>query len=514
MTLSPIEPAERLAGAAHVLRVRRLGIDTYQEPVVYMRADCAVCRSEGFASQSRVRLATPRAAITATLNVVAGDIIGDGEIGLSEIAWRRLGSEPGELAEISHPEPIDSFRHVRAKLYGNRLDAPQFDEIIRDIAVNRYTDVQLSAFVAACSLARLDLDEIVSLTEAMVDAGERLSWPWPQVMDKHSVGGLPGNRTTPIVVAIVAACGVAIPKTSSRAITSPAGTADTMETLTAVDLDLAAMRRVVEQEGGCIVWGGAVDLSPADDVLIRVERALDIDSDAQLIASVLSKKRAAGATHVVIDMPVGATAKVRSAEAADALSAQLVAVGRRLGLEVAVAVTDGSQPVGRGIGPALEARDVLAVLRRDAAAPGDLRDRAIELAGRLLEIAGVCEPGAGGARATDVLESGRAWEKFAAICRAQGGLREPPAAAYRRVITAARSGAVQRVDNRRLARVAKLAGAPAAPAAGVELAVRVGQGVLKGDPLYTVHAETPGELAYALHYLSAHSDAFMIVADS
>jgi thymidine phosphorylase len=495
-----------IASAPHLLRARRIGIDTYQEPIVYMRSDCAVCRSEGFESQSRVRVATQNDAIVATLNVLDSDLVGDGEIGLSEIAWRRLGSGEGELVSISHAEPIESFRHVRAKLYGQRLAPEDYQSIIEDIAINRYTDVQLSAFVSACTLARLELEEIVSLTRAMVNVGERLSWPFPRVMDKHCVGGLPGNRTTPIVVAIAAACGVVIPKTSSRAITSPAGTADAMETLAPVELDLAAMRRVVEHEGGCIVWGGAVALSPADDVLIRVERALDVDSDAQLIASVLSKKLAAGATDVVIDMPVGETAKVRSHETAQQLDRQLRAVGAQLGLAVAVEVTDGRQPVGRGIGPALEARDVISVLTLGETAPADLRDRSIRLAGRLLEIAAVCAPGEGYARARGVLEAGDAWRKFQAICEAQGGMREPPIAAYRRAIEAPRDASVAAIDNRRLARVAKLAGAPSARAAGIELTTRLGQRVARGDTLFSIHAETPGELAYALHYLSEQPD--------
>jgi thymidine phosphorylase len=495
-----------ISSAPHILRARRMGIDTYQETIVYMRADCAVCRSEGFESQSRVRVATKNDAIVATLNVLDSDVIGDGEIGLSEIAWRRLGSREGEPVSISHPEPIESFGHVRAKLYGQRLAPESYKAIIEDVAMNRYTDVQLSAFVSACTLTRLELEEIVSLTRAMVEAGERLSWPFPRVMDKHCVGGLPGNRTTPIVVAIAATCGIVIPKTSSRAITSPAGTADAMETLAPVELDLAAMRRVVEREGGCIVWGGAVALSPADDVLIRVERALDVDSDAQLIASVLSKKVAAGATHVVIDMPVGETAKVRSHATARELDRQLRAVGGQLGLEVAVEVTDGRQPVGRGIGPALEARDVLSVLTLSETAPADLRDRSIRLAGRLLEIAEVCPSGEGYARALAVLETGEASRKFEAICKAQGGMREPPVAAYRRDIEAPRDATVAVIDNRRLARVAKLAGAPSAHAAGVELRARLGQRVARGEALFTVHAETPGELAYALHYLSEQPD--------
>jgi len=196
----------------------------------------------------------------------------------------------------------------------------------------------------------------------MIDAGSRLSWPHDIVVDKHCVGGLPGNRTTPIVVAIAAACGLIIPKTSSRAITSPAGTADTMETLTEVSLSLDDMRRVVDREGGCIVWGGSMNLSPADDILIRVERPLDFDSEGQMVASVLSKKLSAGSTHLVIDIPVGPTAKVRSTVMADSLALRLTQVGEALGLTLRVRQTDGTQPIGRGIGPSLEALDVLAVL--------------------------------------------------------------------------------------------------------------------------------------------------------
>lgn len=496
--------------AQHTLRLRRVGIDTYQEPVIYMRADCHVCRSEGFESQSRVRVRTKTSEIIATLNVTHSDLLKPGEAGLSEIAWRRLGVEEGQIVDLSHPEPVRSFAHVRAKLYGNHLVPEQINDIVDDIAAHRYSDVQLSAFVSACTYDRISLDEVVALTRAMVNAGQRLSWSATAVMDKHCVGGLPGNRTTPIIVPIVAACGITIPKTSSRAITSPAGTADTMETLAPVDLDLAAMRRVVDQQSGCIVWGGSVALSPADDVLIRIERALDVDSEAQLVASVLSKKIAAGATHVVIDIPVGPTAKVRDTRTADRLAEQLMAVGHALGLTVAIETTDGMQPVGRGIGPALEARDVLRVLQNDATAPMDLRQRAAGLAGRLLEIAGVSEPGEGRREATRILETGMAWTKFQAICEAQGGMREPPVAHYLQPVLAPRDGIVTIIDNRRLARAAKLAGAPGAAAAGVDLHVRWNDRVSAGEPLYTLYAETPGELAYALRFVGAQPDIVLI----
>jgi thymidine phosphorylase len=283
-----------------------------------------------------------------------------------------------------------------------------------------------------------------------------------------------------------------------------------METITCVDLDLPAIRRVVEQEGGCLVWGGAVRLSPADDILIRVERALELDGEGQLVASVLSKKAAAGATHLVLDLPVGPTAKVRTTADAERLAGHLLAVAEDLGIKARALMSDGRQPVGRGIGPALEARDVLAVLRNERHAPVALRARAVQVASAVLELGGAAAEGAGTALAEATLQSGEAWRKFQAICKAQGGMREPPRAAYTHVVTADRRGRVTVIDNRRLARVAKLAGAPDDKAAGVEMRVSLDDMVDRGEPLFTLHAESPGEIAYALNYAASRSDIILV----
>ena len=487
------------------LHLRRLRIDTYQEAVVYMRQDCAVCRAEGFEAQSRVRIAHGERFIVATLHIVNSDYLAVDEAGLSEHAWQLLGAREGDRVTLTHPRPLESLSRVRAKVYGQRLDEADMRAIIHDITAGYYADIHLSAFITACAGDRLDIEETLALTRAMIAVGERLAWERAPIMDKHSVGGLPGNRKTPIVVAIVEACGLTIPKTSSRAITSPAGTADVMETITEVNLDIAAIRRTVEREGACLAWGGAVRLSPADDILIRVERPLDLDSEGQLVASVLSKKVAAGSTHVVIDIPVGPTAKVRSTAAAQTLAARLMAVGRALGIVVQPHLSDGSQPVGRGIGPALEAHDVLAVLRRAVDAPRDLRARAVALAGRVIELAGTVPTGSGAALAQQALDDGRALKKFEAICLAQGGLREPPRAAFTRAIVAPAAGRVASIDNRRLARIAKLTGAPRAAAAGIELHTPLGTAVAARQPLFSLHAETPGELNYALEFVRAQA---------
>jgi thymidine phosphorylase len=493
-----------------VLKLRRLGIDTYQEAVIYMNRDCHVCRAEGFAAQSQVRVSLNGRHIIATLNTVSTALLREDEVSLSESAWRALDAAEGAGIEVSHPEPLESLSSLHAKAYGHALDLPAWRGIVADVVAGRYSDLHLAALVTACAGDHLSIAETVSLTRAMVEAGERLEWMTRPVADKHCVGGLPGNRTTPVVVAIVAAAGVTIPKTSSRAITSPAGTADMMEVLAPVDLSVVQMRRVVEREGGCVVWGGNVGLSPADDVLIRVERPLDFDSEGQLVASVLSKKVAAGSTHVVIDVPVGPTAKVRSQEAAVELRRRLEAVSAALGLGVDVVLTDGSQPVGRGIGPALEARDVLAVLAGGPEAPADLRERALTLAARVLEAAGAAGHGAGLAKAAAILDSGQARRKFEAICEAQGGRRAPTRAALTHVVCAPRPGVCTEINNRRVARIAKLAGAPRQPAAGLELHVRLGERIERGAPLYTLHAEAPGELEYALSFAARQPDAVRV----
>jgi len=492
------------------LQARRLQIHTVHESVVFLRSDSPVCRSEGLGTQVRVAVRFGAREIMATLYQVDGEALGLDEAGLSETAWKRLGLADGDTVSIRHPHPLDSHSALRRRVFGHRLDDISLSMVIGDIAAERYSDVHIGSFLTACTTLPLDLDETRGLTRAMVGTGTRLSWPSSVVFDKHCVGGLPGNRTTPLVVAIVAAHGLIIPKTSSRAITSPAGTADTMETLAPVDLSIDRIRKAVEREGGCVVWGGAMQLSPADDIMIRVQRALDLENDGQMVASVLSKKIAAGATHVVVDIPVGPTAKVRSAAAADVLQQLMEAVARDLGLHLVAVRTDGRQPVGRGIGPALEARDLLAVFQNQPDAPADLRERAAQLAGMLLEMSGKAAAGQGGALALRTLADGRAWRKFLAICEAQGGFREPAQALLKQPLCAPEAGRVGTIDNRRLARLAKLAGAPESAVAGVDMRVRWGDPVERGQPLCWIHAGSRGELEYAQAFAEANPDIIAI----
>jgi thymidine phosphorylase len=499
-----------MEATADPLKLKYLGIDTLNEHVVYMLKDCHICLSEGFESLSRVLVTVNNHSIIATLNIIKEGILKEGEASLSECAWRNLKVKEGDKIYFSHLPLVNSMHAVRSKMYRKSLSENDFQSILKDIVDEKYSNIEVAAFVTACAGDNLNENEIISLTKAMINVGQKLNWNKELVLDKHCVGGLPGNRTTPIVVAIVAAAGYTIPKTSSRAITSPAGTADTIETMTPVNLSLEQIKEVIKKENGCFVWGGNVKLSPADDIIIRIERALDVDSEGQMIASVLSKKVAAGSTHVVIDIPVGKTAKVRTEQDAEKLKYYFKVVGRAIGLKVKVLITDGSQPIGRGIGPALEAMDVLSVLRNEANAPQDLKERALQIAGAVIDLAINSTKGKGEIIAREILESGKALTKFMAICQAQGGFTEPAYAKYKYEVRATSVGTVTEIDNRRIAKLAKLAGAPKDHAAGILLNTMVNAKVGKDDLLFTIYTHHNGILNYALEYLKAEKNIITI----
>ena len=189
-------------------RVRRMGIDTCSEHVVYLHSDSPVCRAEGFEPHSRVELRIGERSLLATLNVVHGAMLGIDEAGLSESAWIALAPSNDDLAFFAHPPIVDSLAAVRGKVYGKMLEPAQIDAIIHDIVHYRYSNIELAAFITACAGSHLGPSEVIALTGAMVKTGNRLHWNSPIVVDKHCIGGLAGNRTTPIVVAIVTALGL------------------------------------------------------------------------------------------------------------------------------------------------------------------------------------------------------------------------------------------------------------------------------------------------------------------
>jgi thymidine phosphorylase len=501
-TTVPAAVPDLVTAGASQLSLRRVAIDTYRENVAYLHRDCAVYRAEGFQALSKVEVRANGRRILATLNVVDDErIVGCCELGLSEDAFAQLDVADGHPATVSQAEPPASIPALHRKIAGERLGREDFQAIVRDIAERRYSKIELTAFVVASNQGELDREEVYFLTDAMVNAGRRLDWRERLVVDKHCIGGIPGNRTSMLVVPIVAAHGMLCPKTSSRAITSPAGTADTMEVLAEVELPFERLEGIVREHRGCLAWGGTAELSPADDVLISVERPLSIDSPGQMVASILSKKIAAGSTHLVLDIPVGPTAKVRSMPEAQRLRKLFEYVAGRMDLALDVVITDGRQPIGNGIGPVLEARDVMRVLENDPCAPNDLRQKALRLAGRLIEFDPDVRGGDGFAIARDILDSGRALAKMDAIVRAQGSHgfdhHVPPLARLSFEVCAHRDGLVTAIDNQQIARIARAAGAPKGQGAGVELFRKLGDAVAAGQGLYRVYADFAADLEFA-----------------
>jgi thymidine phosphorylase len=493
-----------------MFRIKHLCIDTLREHVIMIHEATVRAGNLGFNPLDRVHIfgtdptRGQQREVIGILNFCRDALVAPDEIGLSDDAFADLGLPEGAQVNATIAPAPKSVDLVRSKLQGQRLERAAFDAILADVVRHRYSKVELAMFVLGCAMRTLDLQELVDFTRAMIAAGSRLDFGPGPIADKHCIGGVPGHRTTMVIVPILASLGVIVPKTSSRAITSPAGTADTMGVLAEVALPPAQLHRVVEQAGACIAWGGALDLAPADDILITVERPMEMDTEAQMVASILAKKKTAGATHAVIDIPVGETTKVRSHADAEQLAALFSAVAAQIELHLDVLITEARGPIGWGIGPRLEAIDVLAVLRREPTAPLDLREKSLFLAGRLLELVGAVAPLGGYRAAQQALDSGDAERVFNRIVEVQGARPFPPPAPHRHVVDSPADGRIREIDCWRMSRVAKRAGAPANVSAGVKLLRTVGDVVSKGEPLFEIHAQSAAQLEFGRTYAEAH----------
>ena len=454
-------------------------------------------RGRETAAEVAARLARDAARIPSNADIVT--IVNDGprEDGIARVVSLLRNGRPASAASMQR------------KIDRAALDYRGYCDVIGDIVAGHYAEAEIADFLTATAETLTD-DETVDLARARLDFAHRMTWDADIVADKHSMGGIPGSRISMVVIPIVAAYGLTIPKTSSRAITSPAGTADAMEVLARVDLDTDDVRRVVKETGGCIAWNGGLNHSRVDDVMNAITRPLRIDSLKWSVASILSKKIAAGATHCIIDIPLGPTAKVRTAQDAQRLRNLFLHVGGALGLGLEVRLTDGSAPVGRGIGPALEARDVVAVLRGDADAPQDLRVKALDFAAAALCFDPAMSRAEAPVKARELLDSGAAHEALQRMIAAQG---PPPeevlVGQYTVEIAAPRAGAVDTIDCFALAGIARAAGAPVDKGAGLDLFVRPGAIVAEGEPLYRLHART-GKGLDAARKRAAENTAFTI----
>ncbi|NOY14953.1 MAG: hypothetical protein GXP43_01935 [bacterium] len=339
------------------------------------------------------------------------------------------------------------------------------------------------------------------------------------VADKHSIGGVAGTRVTLILVPLLASLGIKMLATPSRAITTPSGTADDMEILAKVSFSIEKVKKLIERVGACIVWGGSLNMAPADDKLIQVEKVLFDETLDKILVSIMAKKAASGATHVVIEIPIGPDMKIHNRKLAEKLGRDFVWLGKKFGLKVKPVILPTYQPAG-AVGPYLETQEALRVLQQKANRNVDLENRSLLLAYHVLDLVikekevqqglDAKMPGWQDMGKVLILEKalkeGWAWQKMSQIIKNQGGQPidseklTPTSRSY--LIKAKTKGVVSRVYMKHINRLSRLLGAPDDKQAGMILYKKLGESVKKGDNLYKFWAFDKMKLNQAVNSLS------------
>ncbi len=473
-------------------KVRCLDLSAGGKSIVVLDDDDAA--TLGVHPLERVEVVCGNARLLAIVNMAQN--FPKNTLGVYDEVRGQLNLQDGDEVEVVRAEEPESLGFIREKLSGRRLTEPEIRMIILDVIERHLSEVELASFVTALHIRGTGMDEVEYLTRAMVDTGDTLNLGKNPVLDKHSIGGVPGDKTTILVVPTVAAAGFTIPKSSSRAVTSPAGTADRVEVLCPVDLAMDKIKKVVTETNACMVWGGALNLAPADDLFIQVEYPLSIDP--LLLPSIMSKKKAMGSDCLVVDLPTGRGAKLKTIGEAHELARDFMGLGKRLDINVECAVTPGDQPIGFAVGPALEAREALLTLMGNG--PHDLRDKATTLAGILLEMVGVKD---GKGEALRLIESGKAERKLREVIEAQGGNPEVKpedikVGTHVSEIRSEESGEILWIENQEIAQIAKAAGAPKHKGAGILFEGKIGSRVDRKGLIFKIYAENASRLESAI----------------
>jgi len=428
-----------------------------------------------------------------------------GHISVSVEIKKRLNLRKDQKVDVVFAKNPISSKFIKIKLGGKHLTHEEIKQIIMDVVDNSLSEQEVAMFVSAMYRNGMDFKETVSLVDAILYSGKKLSFRRKYVVDKHCIGGIAGNRTTPIVVAICAASGLTFPKTSSRAITSAAGTADCIEVLSPVEFSMDKLKKIVEKAGACLAWGGAIGMVPADSKIIKVEKALSLDPSAQLLASIMSKKLAAGSKYILIDIPYGKEAKV-SKKKGEMLKSKFERLAKHFGVTMKVILTKATEPIGNGVGPVLEIIDVIKVLDPKKNGPYDLEEKSIFLAGLIFELTKKVKKGKGKKYAKELLESGLAWKKFKEIIKAQkGNTKIPETSLIFEVIVAEKNCKIKKIHNHMINHLAHIAGCPIDKKSGVYLHCHIGDKIKKGEPVITIYAENKARLKEAVNYYKSEN---------
>jgi putative thymidine phosphorylase len=437
--------------------------------------------------------------ISTTIDLVK-DLIKENEIAVSCELKEILKLKNGQEVLIEFSNPPKSIFYIRNKLNGKTLIKEEIFEITRDIVNNSLSEVEIALFISAMYKEGMNMEETINLIKAILKYGNKLSPKGKYIVDKHCIGGIAGNKTTPIVVSICSSAGLIFPKTSSRAITSEAGTVDFMETITKVDFNLKELNKILNKTGAFIIWGGGLNMVPADSKILRIEKILRIDPESQLLVSIMAKKIAVGSKYILIDIPYGKNAKV-SKKKAIKLKKKFEYIAEYFNKKIKVILTKGNCPIGNGIGPILEFKDIINILDPKKIGPKDLEEKSLILAGHLFEMTGKTKKGNGIKKAREILYSGKAFKKFKEIVEAQGGsLEYKEKNVFKKNIYSEKKGKIKEILNKKIINLARISGCPFYKFSGVYLYFKKGNFVKKGDKILTIYSESKNHLKNAIKF--------------
>jgi len=491
------------------LKSKLIDFTSGQKRTIFLNSKTA--QDEGVQAGSRLEVISPTNGKQHVAYVeITEKLVTPLEVGVDPKLWDEFELKNNDLMALDLMAKPKSLEAIQKKLLRNDLNYQEVKSVLDDIVSGKLGDIE-AAYFAACGFnPGFSSDELYYLVKAMSESGEKIKWPYEKVVDKHSIGGLAGKGITPIVVSIITSKGLVVPNTSTRAITAPAGTTDVMEVLCDMEFTKEEIIDLVKKNNGCLVWGGGLDLAPADEALIEIEKPLGIELYDKFIVSILAKKVAMGLTHFVLDIPYGPDTKVQKPQDIQLIREKFEMLSERFGIKIKVVTRQAIGPDGRGIGPNLESIDVLKVLmqKKDRYLP--LEDISLTLAGELLELAGEAKPGRGYESAHKELKTGKAFKKFQKLIQAQGGDPnvQPENIPLGEVVYEYKSikeGQVKDIENSVVKEVSHALGTPNVKQAGIFLHKQIGESVHKGDTLFTLYTTSSSRLELAQKILEVKS---------
>lgn len=485
------------------LRTKFIDVQTGDELSVYLHRKDA--HDRGIRDKDRLILSWRSGSPTVVSVNLTSTLISPGQIGLCQDFKKRTDMKNDELAKVQLLGTPESVKYIAKRLQGQELSYKETKAIITDIVNYQLDDAVIAFYLSKIFFSTASDKELYHLTRAMVETGEQFDFGKKLIVDKHSTGGLAGNRITPIIVSIISALGLTMPKTSSRAVTSPAGTADAFEVLAPVSFSPKEVKRLLAKNNAFLIWG-ADGIAPADDRIIEIANELPVEPFAKLVTSIMAKKVAMGIKCLIVDIPINPTAKVKSLEEAREIEKMFLSLGHLFKMKIKVVFYASFGPIGRGIGPALEARDVLRVLQQKENRPFDLQKKAVYYCAELLKLAGKAKGSEANKMASNCLTSGRAWKQMQKIIKAQGGNPDIDSESIKigkivYEVKADEAGTIQAIDNKALSWVNRSLGNPTIKQAGTYLNRLVGESIEKGDTLFTIYATSQSRLDFALEAL-------------